>query len=223
MQEFLKEYNADNYKHPSVTTDTLVFSINEKNELCVLLMKRTEMPFKNQWAIPGGFVELNESLEDNAKRKLAEKVNLKNLKLEQLYTFGKVDRDPRTRVISVVYFTLIPNVKDLISKNVIKYISIKELDNYEIAFDHKDIINLAIERIRTKIYWSDLAFDLIKDKKQFTIYELQKIYEAILNKKLDAPNFRRMFESRFVKEHKVEKTGEKCKTFSKASDYYRLK
>ena len=223
MQEFLKDYNADNYKHPSVTTDTLVFSINDKNELCVLLMKRTEMPFKNQWAIPGGFVELNENLEDNAKRKLAEKVNLKNLKLEQLYTFGEVNRDPRTRVISVVYFTLIPNVKDLISKNVIKYISIKELDNYEIAFDHKDIINLAVERIRTKIYWSNLAFDLIKNKKQFTIYELQKIYEAILDKKLDVPNFRRMFESRFVKEQKVEKTGEKCKVFSRPSDYYRLK
>ena len=106
---------------------------------------------------------------------------------------------------------------------MIKYISIKELDNYEIAFDHKDIIKLAVERIRTKIYWSDLAFDLIKNKKQFTIYELQKIYEAILDKKLDVPNFRRMFESRFVKEQKVEKTGEKCKVFSRPSDYYRLK
>lgn len=223
LNEYLKNYDADKYKHPSVTTDTLVFSINDKNEFCVLLTKRTEMPFENYWAIPGGFVDINESLEDNVKRKLKEKINLDEIKAEQLYTFGKVDRDPRTRVISVVYFSLIPsNTKMELSKNA-KWFNVNELENLDIAFDHKEIIDLAVHRIRGKIEYSDLAFNLLNDMSRFTIYELQKIHEAILNKKLDTANFRRMFNYRYLEENKVERTGEKCKAFSKRpSDYYRV-
>ena len=212
LEKYLKDYDETKYNHPSVTTDTLIFTKNNKNELCVLLFKRTDMPFKDWWSIPGGFVDIDESLEDNVKRKLKEKLGLDNIKVEQLYTFGNVDRDPRTRVISVAYFALVP--EDLIKVNQsVKFFRVSDIEDLKLAFDHKDIINVAVERIRGKISYTNLAFDLIKDKTNFTINELQKIYESVLGKKLDTPNFRRMFVNRFVKEGFVELNEVSNKTF----------
>ena len=211
LDEFLKEYDASKFNHPSVTTDTLVFSI-KNNELNVLLMWRNEMPYKDYWALPGGFVNFNEGLEDNVKRKLKEKVNLENIKVEQLYTFGEVDRDPRTRVISIAYYSLISN-PDLVkeTEDVKWFGSINDIKY--LAFDHKHILEVAIERLRGKLDYTDIAFDLLRDKKHFTLLELRKAYEAILGKKLDVPNFRRMFNAKYVKTGKAIKLNEKSNEF----------
>lgn len=211
LDEFLNNYDETQYKHPSVTTDTLVFSI-KNGELNVLLMWRNEMPYKNCWAIPGGFVDFNEGLEDNVKRKLKEKVNLENVKVEQLYTFGEVDRDPRTRVISIAYYSLISNPDLVKETEEIKWFGSIDYIKY-LAFDHKHILEVAIERLRGKLDYTDIAFDLLRDKKRFTLLELRKVYEAILGKKLDVPNFRRMFNAKYVKTGKAIKLNEKSNEF----------
>lgn len=218
LDEFLKEYDASKFNHPSVTTDTLVFSMKDDN-LYVLLTKRQEMPFINQWALPGGFVDFNESLEDNVKRKLKDKVNLENIKVEQLYTFGDIDRDPRTRVISISYYSLISNYKDVKETNTIGWFKAYEVN--DLAFDHKHIIEVALERLRGKLDYTDIAFDLLRNKNRFTLLELRKVYEAILGKKLDAPNFRRMFNSRYIKTGKAISLGEKStEFFGRPSELY---
>ena len=122
----------------------------------------------------------------------------------------------------MVYFSLIPsNIKVELSDNI-KWFNVNELDNLDIAFDHKDIIDLAVCRIRGKIEYTDLAFNLLHDMSNFTLYELQNIYEAILNKKLDRPNFRRMINYRYIEEHRIEKNGEKSKKQGRPCDCYRI-
>lgn len=221
MEEFLREYDASKYEHPSVTVDILIFSRNTQNQLSVLLMKRNEEPFKEMLALPGGFVGIEESLEDCVNRVLKSKLNLVGLKTEQLYTFGSVNRDPRTRVISVAYFCLLPSQDIIKESETLFWVPLNSLNFVDLAFDHKDIIEVGKERIKGKLDYTLIAFDMVNDKQRFTIYELQKVFESILEKKLDTSNFRRMFTNKYLNSGIVKKTGEKCKDF-RPSDYYKL-
>lgn len=198
---FLKNYNPDKYQKPSITVDILIFRL-VNDSVDILLIKRKKPPYKEFWAFPGGFVNIDESLEDAAKRELLEETNVKNVYLEQLYTFGDVERDPRMRVISVSYMALL-NENDIEKFNEkagddakeLQWFNINELLNgiednsIKLAFDHEKIFKLAIERLRGKIDYTNIAFQLLP--KEFSMLELQNVYEQILNKKLYTPNFRR--------------------------------
>lgn len=202
--ELPKNYNPDEYQCPSVTVDILVFTI-EASELKVLLIKRGIEPFKDEWALPGGFIKMDESLENAALRELVQETGVKNVYLEQLYTFGEPKRDPRTRVITVAYFALVPNAKlDLKASSDAKdvsWFSIKKLP--KLAFDHKRIIDYALNRLKSKIEYSNIVYGLLPAK--FRLSELQKVYEVILDKKMDKRNFRKWIISLGL----LESTGEK--------------
>lgn len=241
-QQFLNDYNPAEYEKPSVTVDNLIFSIKD-NHLQILLIKRGGYPYKDCWAIPGGFVEINESLEEAAERELYEETNLKDIYLEQLYTFGNVDRDPRMRVISVAYMALVPRDKLKVNagddaaeaeifdvlvsgdRNLI-YFQNKDknifVSSNDLAFDHSEIIRIAIERLRGKISYTNIAFSLLKDKDCFTIFELKKIHEIILGKKLDLPNFRRSFKREFIDTNKVAEVGQTASLGKRMSTAYKL-
>jgi 8-oxo-dGTP diphosphatase len=233
-KEFLKTYDSNKYEHPSVTVDILIFTVDISGKLELLLIKRKRPPFQDCWAIPGGFVNMNESLEEAAARELMEETSITDVHMEQLYTFGNVDRDPRTRVISVAYMVLIPKEKLSIKAGddakeaewfqvSLKDNSLTFNKNIELAFDHEDIIKVAIERLRGKLSYTNIAMNLVNDIDRFTIYELQKINEAILGTDLNAANFRRSFIMNYINKGIVEETGEKCTEYShRASNYYRV-
>lgn len=180
------------YKNPSVTVDILIFTIIQ-NTLNVLLVQRKYDPFQNMWAIPGGFVHIDESVDDAAKRELYEETNLsEGVYLEQLYTFGDPMRDPRKRVITVSYFSLAPFDRLQFAKagsdaSNVKWLPVNKIEN--LAFDHNKILDYALERIRTKSEYSTLPFKLLNDT--FTLTELQNVYEIILERPLDKRNFRK--------------------------------
>ena len=180
----------EDYPRPSVTVDIIIFTVR-KNNFKVLLVKRGVVPFKDMWAIPGGFIKMKESLEEAAKRELKEETGVKADYLEQLYSFGDVNRDPRGRVITIAYFALIKseNVKLKATTDVYetKWFSMKELP--KLAFDHKKILNYALKRLRWKFAYTTTAFSLLPEK--FTLTQLQNLYEIILDKKLDKRNFRK--------------------------------
>jgi 8-oxo-dGTP diphosphatase len=178
------------YKQPSVTTDVIIFAIRN-SELSVLLIKRGIEPFKGTWTIPGGFVDIADSIEDTARKKLKEKTGVEAEYLEQLYTFGDVKRDPRGRVISVAYFALI-NPKDTKlstspEADEVKWFTIKSLP--KLSFDHKKILDYAIQRLQWKFEYTTIAFSLLP--KKFSLTQLQKIYETVFDKKFDKRNFRK--------------------------------
>ena len=191
IPETAETYNVTTYEQPSVTVDVVIFSILDE-ELKVLLIKRKIWPYEGMWAIPGGFVKMDESLETAAYRELAEEtgVTSENVYLEQLYTFGQPDRDPRTRVITVAYFALVS--ADKISAQAaddaedVAWFSVYRLP--PLAFDHADILNYALTRLRYKLEYSAVGFQLLPEK--FTLRELQDAYEIILGTKLDKGNFR---------------------------------
>lgn len=181
---------ADTYEKPSVTVDVLIFTVQE-NKLKIILVKRAIEPFKGSWAIPGGFVRKNESLEEAALRELSEETGVRDVYLEQLYSFGDPKRDPRGRVITVSFLALLPseNLKLKGSTDVTdaKWFALDELPT--LAFDHKKIVEYAIGRLRTKIQYSNITHGLMPE--EFRLSELQSVYESILNEKLDKRNFRK--------------------------------
>lgn len=179
------------YPRPSLTVDTVIFVFKEKG-LKVLLIKRKHDPFKNTWALPGGFLDMDETLEVGAKRELHEETGVKDLYLEQLYTFSDVHRDPRGRVITVAYLALIrpTDVLDIHAASdakEVKWFSVYRLP--KLAFDHKKIIEYALERLRNKLDYTTVGFQLLAEK--FTLSELQDAYEIVLKRKLDKRNFRK--------------------------------
>jgi len=178
------------YPKPSVTTDIVIFSIKD-GDLKVLLVKRGVEPFKTKWAIPGGFVKLNESLDQGATRELKEETGVSANYLEQLYTFGDVKRDPRGRVITVSYFALINSEKVKLRATTdasdAKWFSVYKLPT--LAFDHKKIIDYALKRLRWKFEYTAISFSIIP--KKFTLTQLQRIYEIVFHKRFDKRNFRK--------------------------------
>jgi len=185
-----KQWDMRDSQHPAVTVDVVIFSVRD-SDLKVLLIKRGSWPFQGMWAIPGGFVCIDESLEDAARRELFEQTDLQDVYLEQLYTFGDVDRDPRARVITVVYFALIDSTRldahaagDATS---VAWFSVYQLP--PLAFDHERILHYALARLRSKLTYTNIAFQLLPER--FTLRALQDVYEIILHRKLDKRNFRK--------------------------------
>jgi 8-oxo-dGTP diphosphatase len=200
------KYDPSQYERPSVTIDVVVFSL-AKDDLKVLLVKRQSAPFDGLWAIPGAFVRIDESLEDAATRALAEETGVRDVYTEQLYTFGQPDRDPRLRVITIAYFALVPydEVRDATGRDtaVTGWFSMYALPS--LAFDHDEILHYALTRLRYKLEYTSVGFQLLPDV--FTLTELQKAYEIILGEKLDKRNFRRKILSADI----LEKTEERRK------------
>lgn len=190
---------------PMVAVDMLIFTVTD-NKLKVLLVKRGIEPFKNKWAIPGGFIFENETLEESAKRELKEETGVTTGYLEQLYTFGEPKRDPRGRVISVSYFALIPASKTgTISKDAdtkeAKWFSVDNLP--KLAFDHKKIVTYALKRLQWKLEYTNVAYSILED--EFTLTDLQKVYEIVFGRPFDKRNFRKKIMSLNL----VEPTGKK--------------
>ena len=138
-KEFIENYDVTKYERPSVTVDTLIFSVNEDMKLEILLKQRDDFPFKDKWCIPGGFVGINESLDEAANRVLKEKTGAEDLFLEQLYTFGAVDRDPRMRVITVTYTAMVPKAKVKLQAENASWFIIDDFDNcnYSTPYPHQ--------------------------------------------------------------------------------------
>lgn len=179
------------YPRPALTVDVVIFTVRE-NRLHVLLVQRGEQPFKGMWALPGGHVHMEESLEEAAGRELAEETGVQGAFLEQLYTYGEPERDPRGRVVSVAYFALIPADAPFHAEGggdagAANWFPVNELP--QLAFDHAEIFAYALRRLRYKLEYSAAGFELLPE--EFTLSEIQHTYEMILGEKLDKRNFRR--------------------------------
>ena len=175
---------------PAVAVDTLIFTIR-KDKLMVLLIEIGSGPYKNKWALPGGLVQIDETLDETAKNVLKKKAGIKGIYMEQLYTFSDIDRDVRGRMISVAYFALVNsdklNLKTMDYYSDIDWVEVNKLPS--MAFDHKKIIEYGLDRLRSKIDYSNIVYGLLP--KEFTLTQLQRIYEIVLNKSIDKRNFRK--------------------------------
>src|SRR5262245_11353587 len=191
MPENAETYDPARYDRPSVTVDVVIFTL-QGGELHVLLVKRRNWPFEGCWAIPGGFINMDESLEQAARRELEEETGVHDIYLEQLYTFGTPRRDPRTRVISVAYIALVRadsqtlRVSD--ESTDVRWFPVRGLPG-ALAFDHDNVLATALERLRSKLEYTTLAFQLLPEV--FSILELKYTYEQILGEELDKGNFYR--------------------------------
>lgn len=205
---FLASYDAAQYPRPSVAVDLVLLTLRG-HDLRVLLVRRAEHPQLGVWSLPGGFVRADESLDAACERVLAAKAGLSGVFLEQLYTFGEPTRDPRTRVISVAYVALVADerlraaVPDgdrdrLVSRILVRWkgehggpaIAHDEGDKaIPLAFDHAEIVGLAIKRLRGKIAYAPIGYELLP--REFTLRQLQDVYEAILGRDLNKDSFRR--------------------------------
>lgn len=178
------------YPRPALTVDCVVFGV-EDDQLKVLLIERALEPFVGQWALPGGFVRMMETTDEAARRELAEETGLTNVFLEQLYTFSRVDRDPRERIVSVAHYALVRSsaVQGGSDASEARWFDVADLP--PLAFDHQDIVEVALERLRSKVRYQPIGFELLPGK--FTLGQLQRLYECILGRELDKRNFRRAF------------------------------
>ncbi len=252
-EEFLKNYNSDEFEKLSMTADILIVSVSSENTdnyrktdkkmMSILLAKRDDYPYKDKWCLPGGFLNPStETLEDCARRILKRETNLSNIYLEQLYTFDGIDRDPRMRIVSTAFVALVDKNKlkshiehaswfDVISieekNNIVKItltnkeevinLTVKKklrkgstdrydfisINNKDLAFDHDKVILAGLERIKNKINYTDIVFNMMPE--YFTLGELQQVYEVILNKKLLDPAFRRIIANKVEKTDKIKK------------------
>jgi 8-oxo-dGTP diphosphatase len=183
---------AYSYAYPrgALTVDCVVFGLDDE-ELKVLLIQRDLPPFEGTWALPGGFVHVDESLDEAARRELEEETGLTNVFLEQLYTFGAVDRDPRERVVSVAHYALVKlsehRVQAATDARDAAWFGVHDAPT--LAFDHATILNMALERLRGKLRYQPVGFELLP--KKFALSQLQRLYELVLERKLDKRNFRK--------------------------------
>lgn len=269
-EEFLAAYRPKDYERPSNTVDMLLFTIadevsdsirkDKEKRMKVLLIKRKNHPDIHKWALPGGFVDIDEDIETAAYRELEEETGVTNVYMEQLFTYGKVGRDKRMRVVSIAHMALIPQesikpiagddaedvawfmvekisvsntqqqiiisnedldlryiytVDVVYKKNGVVSVPITDIkamqENGGIAFDHIEMINAGIDRLRNKVEYVPIAFNLVPEK--FTLNEIQKVYEVILGKKLVKQNFRKWVD-KFVEElnEKQEEVGHRPAT-----------
>lgn len=178
------------YPRAALTVDCVVFGFDE-TELKVLLIQRALEPFKGRWALPGGFVRVEETVDDAARRELVEETGLKNVFLEQLYTFGTVNRDPRERVVSVAHYALVKlsdhRAKAATDAANAEWFPVSKVP--ALAFDHADILAAALARLKGKVRYEPIGFELLPPK--FTLSQLQHLYEAVLATDLDKRNFRK--------------------------------
>jgi 8-oxo-dGTP diphosphatase len=178
------------YPRAALTVDCVVFGLDEQ-ELKVMLIQRGLPPFEGKWALPGGFVRVDETLDEAARRELEEETGLRRIFLEQLYTFSELDRDPRERVVSVAYYALV-NLRDhqvhaATDARDAGWFGVHDVPS--LAFDHAGILRRALERLRGKLRYRPVGFELLPRK--FTLSELQHLYELVLERKLDKRNFRK--------------------------------
>jgi ADP-ribose pyrophosphatase YjhB (NUDIX family) len=185
MKKFMYQY-----PRPALTVDCVVFGFDE-GDLKVLLIERALAPFKGKWALPGGFVGMDETLDEAARRELQDETGIKELYLEQLYTFGDVDRDPRERVISVAYYALVKlgdyRVKAATDAKDAAWFPVSDVP--ALAFDHDKILEVALARLKAKVRYQPIGFELLPPK--FTLSQLQHLYEVVLARPLDKRNFRK--------------------------------
>ena len=180
------------YEFPraAVTVDCVVFGLDE-TELKVMLIQRDIAPFEGKWALPGGFVRIEETVEAAARRELREETGMDKVFLEQLYTFGDLDRDPRERVITVAWYALVRlsdhRVKAATDARDAAWFDMHKLP--QLAFDHDSILKIARQRLQSKVRYQPIGFELLPQK--FTLTQLQKLYEIILDRALDKRNFRK--------------------------------
>lgn len=219
--EFLAAYDASAFDRPSVTVDILIFSVSsrdgadwrraEQKSFSVLLVQRDDYPFLGKWNLPGGFIGIDEASINAAHRILKSETGVRgDVYLEQLYTFDAPNRDPRTRVISIAYMALVDKSKlSYADKRTAKWFDVTlrngklvlksddlTLTDADLAFDHADIIRQGISRLRNKIEYTDIVFDMMP--REFSLGELQQVFEVILDKKFIPTAFRRMINGRVV-------------------------
>lgn len=180
------------YPRPALTVDTVVFGADlDEHDLRVLLIERRLQPFQGRWALPGGFVHVGEGLEEAARRELQEETGLHDLFIEQLYTFGAPGRDPREHTVSVAWFGLVKlgdhTVRAATDAEDVGWFAVADLP--DLAFDHAAIVAMATERLRSKVRWQPLGFELLPPS--FTLGQLQRLYEIVLQRSLDKRNFRK--------------------------------
>jgi len=177
------------YARPALTVDAVVFGLDD--DLKVLLIRRNLAPFQDRWALPGGFVHVEESLEDAVRRELREEAGVSEVFLEQLYTFGEVERDPRERVVTVAYYALVKlsdhRIRAATDARDAAWFAVSEATG--LAFDHERILAAALERLKNKVRYQPIGFELLPP--QFTLSQLQRLYETILETPLDKRNFRK--------------------------------
>lgn len=205
------------YQDIKVAVDVVILTI-KNGQLHALLIQMKKKPFFKRWAFPGGLIKKTENLDQAARRELQEKTGVKNVYLEQLYTFGEVGRDPFGRVISIAYFALILEPKKLITTR--KYLDVKFWPVNKLprlAYDHTKIADYALKRLRAKLEYSNVAWSLLP--RQFSLGELQKVYEIILGKKLDKRNFRKKVESLGLLVY----TGKKNRGYHRPAKLYRFR
>lgn len=178
------------FPRPALTVDCVIFGFDE-GDLKVLLIERGLEPFHGRWALPGGFVRVDESLDAAALRELEEETGVRDVYLEQLYTFGTVDRDPRERVVTVAYYALLKMESHVLKASAdaarARWFSVREAPT--LAFDHDEILATAIRRLEAKVRYEPIGFELLPEK--FTLTQLQHLYETVLQKELDKRNFRK--------------------------------
>jgi 8-oxo-dGTP diphosphatase len=179
------------FPRPSVTVDCVVFGLDAEHKLKILSIQRNLEPFKGEWALPGGFVRIDETLEAAARRELQEESGIATDFLEQLYTFGNIDRDPRERVITVAYYALVNlweyQIRAATDASDAAWFAVDRLP--VLAFDHDRIVQTALKRLQGKLRYEPIGFELLPEK--FTLFQLQKLYETVLGKELDKRNFRK--------------------------------
>jgi 8-oxo-dGTP diphosphatase len=206
------------YPHPAVTTDVVIFTLRDKQLKLLVIMRKGE-PFRGKWALPGGFVQLDEDLEAAARRELAEETGVSGVYLEQLYTFGAVDRDPRERVITVAYYALIASDQVVLQAatdaEAVGWFSMDDLPT--LAFDHQHIVDKAHQRLVAKLDYSTIAFQFLP--RTFTLTQLQEVYEIILREEMDRRNFRKWV----LALDQIEETGDmRCDGPHRPAKLYRL-
>jgi 8-oxo-dGTP diphosphatase len=219
---FLAAYDPSEFERPSVTVDVALLSAFE-GTLCTLVLKRGEHPARGRWALPGGFVQMKESLDAAAVRVLASKTGLASVFLEQLFTFGDPGRDPRTRVIAVAYYALVDR-RRFEGAHAQGELSVARIavpwegetggpvvvqdsrgDELALAFDHAEILGMAVKRVRGKLDYTPVGFQLLPDR--FTLFDLQRVHETVLGRPLNKDSFRR----RMLASGQLEATGESQK------------
>jgi 8-oxo-dGTP diphosphatase len=208
---------ATRYRYPAISVDVVIFTLRE-DDLQVLLVQRKHPPFAGRWAIPGGFVEINESLEAAARRELKEETGIHDVYLEQLYTFGEPKRDPRGRVVTVAYLALVPAplaVEAGDDASDARWWSAYKLPL--LAFDHAKILRYGLQRLRYKLEYTAAGFQLLPPS--FTLTEIQKAYEIVLGEPLDKRNFRR----RIAEANVLEETGALTMSRGRPAKLYRFR